>query len=236
MAPKKNNAKRETKRKELTEEDMLRLGMTPEDIQRILGERGKSSEDKQAEHVREEAQRREAEARQRQQRDHQKQVDSMVAEEVTTRATLRYDEDQEWTQMESGELTPAKLKILRHLAVVEAQRRAEEAKRRQGEELAAYQAKLQSMTDEQRAIFLEEEKEKEKRRIEDIVASEEKRMERERRREARRKARKERLLNNQNADDLLSSDDDEPGTKDTKKKGKEAAIDELEFNLHEKYL
>ncbi|TPP46452.1 hypothetical protein CGC20_0550 [Leishmania donovani] len=235
MAPKKNNTKKETKRKELTEEDMLRLGMTPEDIRRILEERGKSSEDKQAEQAREEAQRREAEARLRQQRDHQKQVESMVVEETTTRATLRYNEDQEWTQMESCELMPAKQKILRHVAVMEAQRRAEEAKRRQAEELAAYQARLQSMSDEQRAAFLEEEKEKEKRRIEDIVASEEKRMERERRREARRKARKERLLNNENADDLLSSDDEEPKGKGAKK-GKESVIDELEFDLHEKYL
>lgn len=239
MAPKKNtnNKKKDTKRKELSEEDMLRLGMTPEDIQRIMEERGKSSEDKQAEQAREEANRRDAEIRQRNQREFQKQVEELTAAEITASAAIRYDEDSEWTTMESKELAPEKQKILRQVAVAEDRRRAEEARQRQAQELAAYQAKLQSMTEAERAAFLQEEVEKEQRRGEEFAAAEEKRLAREQRREARRLARKERMLNHQNVDDLLSSDDDDDagGAKAAKRRGKDATIEELEFNLHEKY-
>lgn len=236
MAPKKSN-KKDTKRKELSEADMLRLGMTPEDIERIMEERAKSSEDKQAEQAREEANRRDAETRQRHQRECQRLSEELMNAESAARAIIRYDEDHEWTQKESVELTPEKLKILRQVAIAEERRKAEEAKRRQACELAAYRAKLQSMTEEERAAFLKEETEKEKRHTEDFVAAEEKRLARERRREARRQARKERMLNNENVDDLISSDDDEVGgAKEAKKMGKDAAIDELEFKLYEKYL
>lgn len=214
------------------------MGMTPEDIQRIMGERNKSSDEKRQEREQEEDQRREAELRQRQQRETLKKIDELSQEEVTSRAEVRFDEDYAWNSMEETML-PIKQKVLRQAAVVASHMRAEEAKRRQAAELAEYEKKLSGMSVEEREAFVNAQQSLAKKQSEELLEREKARLAREQRRIERRLARQKKDPNA--CDDLnliTSSDDDADNGGKSQRKGKNgrsAAVDELEHNLHERY-
>lgn len=231
MAPKKAQKKKE--KAELSEEDMRRLGMTDEDIQRILAGRGKSAAEKKAEQEREEARRREMEQRQKAQRELVKQLEDVVRDEGVPRVEIVAEEDKAWTAMEP-EMTAEKNRVLRAFLTEQAVRKAKEAQRRQEQELAAYQESLKTMTEEEKAALHAAAVEEERQRTAELVELEEAMQRRAERREARRKARLARQAAGEPFD-YNEEDSEEDEAKKGTRKTQQEVLDDMDIAMRERY-
>lgn len=235
--PPKNNKKKDNKRKELSEEDMHRLGISDEDIARIMAERSKSADDKKADQEREKAHRREAEQHYRAQRELQQQLADLVSVEGKPRVAVYTEEEEAWVTL-TPKLEAEHTRLLRMHAEYESARRKEEVKRRRDAELAAYQASLQNMSEADRATFIADLLAKEKEQTAALVAEEEAR----RAKEERRRLRRERAaLRNANRAEgkecfLNSSDEDEGMYGKASKLAEKSKEDELNFAMCDRFL
>lgn len=225
------------KKKELTADDMRRLGMTEEDIARIIAERGKSATSKKEEQEKEEAQRRESEARARALKELTKSINAVVESETDPRVAILKEEDANWIDMVAS-LTVAKNRVVRAAMEGEAQRRTAEARKKREAELEAWKASLQSMSEEERQRLIAEQEEKERQRQEEILRTEEARQAKQRNKEARRLARAEKMRKSGHSEEaayqmsLLSSDDEDSKSKQNSQQN---ALDELDFAMRERY-
>ncbi|EAN92242.1 hypothetical protein C3747_70g195 [Trypanosoma cruzi] len=236
MAPRKKNAPK----KELTAEDMRRLGMSEEDITRILAERGKSAEERRQEQEAAEARRRETEQRQKRMKELEKQKEELVRLEGGPRVAIRDEEDTEWEQLEET-LTVEKKRRLRECAEKMVQQRFAEARRKREAEAAAYQETLGHLTPEEREAFVAAQIAAEHARSEAEMQAKEQQQKREERRLARERAarRAQRQRRRQDGEEDVDEEDADDiatfggGAKASYERIK--SIDELSADLHDKY-
>lgn len=204
MAP-NNKQKKKAANHEPSVEDLKRLGMSDEDIDRIMAERSKSAEEKKAEQEKEAAARREIEHRHRVIKEISKKCDVVAAEEQCGRVLLLKKEDEAWTPF-FADLTKEKILFLRSYQEQEARKRVQLAKKKHEEELKALHEQLEKMSHEERAAIAAATEEDEKQKtLASLQRKEAKRLKDERR-AARRAARRAKRLEEDEFD--FESDDD----------------------------
>eukprot|EP00796_Vickermania_ingenoplastis_P005552 gene5552-4006_t len=204
MAPRKN--KRKDQGRELTEDDMRRMGMSDSDIARIIAERSKSSDEKRAEQEREEAHRREAERRARMHKEVSKKCEELEAEEQTGRVTILEEEDQAFETL-LPPLLIDKTRVLRQHAILEAARKHQLARKQREEKLLRLREDLEKLPAEERAAITAELQEKENEKTLAILEYEEAKRRKAERRAARIAAQRAKGKSEEEFSDIDSGDD-----------------------------
>lgn len=204
MAPKKQ--KKSNQSRELSEEDMRRLGMSDEDIQRIISLRSKPLSEKKAEQEKDEAMRRQAEHRSRMQREIGKRVDELVSSEQELRVPILTEEEEAWEPL-IAPLKVEKTRLLRQYYEQEAIRKQHLVKKKRIEELQQLHEEIEQYSLEERAAIAAEIRANENQKTLDALMLEEARKRKKERRAARIAARRER--DSTNEDFFTDSDDDD---------------------------
>lgn len=203
MAP-KNKQKKKALNHELSVEEMTRMGMSADDIARIMVERSKSSEEKKVELEKEAALRRELEQRHRLVKEISKKCDEVTAEEQNDRVSLLNEEDKTWVPFLES-LTKEKIPLLRLYNEQEELKRVHLAKKKREEELKTLYAEIEKMTPEERAAIAAAAEEEENQKTLACLQVREAKLRKEERRAARRAARRAR---NREEDEFESFSDD----------------------------
>ncbi|ESL08629.1 hypothetical protein TRSC58_03665 [Trypanosoma rangeli SC58] len=236
MAPKKKHAPK----KELTADDMRRLGMSEDDIARILAERGKSAEERRQEQEAAEARRRETEQRHKRMKELERMKEELVRQEGGPRVAIRDEEQKTWEELEEA-LTTEKKRRLRECAEKMLQQRVAEARRKREAEAAAYQDTLQHLTLEEREAFVAAQIAAEHARCEAELEAKEKQQLREERRLARERAarkaqRQRRRQEGEEDDEVADEEDGHAGGGEVKAARKRVdALNELSDAMQAKY-
>lgn len=202
MPPKKNKRKGGN---EMTADDMRRLGMSEEDISRIVSERTKSTEEKKADQEREALNRRENEFRQRVAKETAKNCEALLTTEQEARIQVLEEEDSHWNEV-IPPLLADKVRVLRQYNEQEALRKVHLAKKKREEEMEKLQKEVQNLSPEERDLIVAEQRKKESERTLAMLRHVEAKKRKDERRAARLAAKR---LNNGNDDnDEVSSNSD----------------------------